>query len=98
MSYEAYLAADARLVILRALNERLDGRSNETVLTAVLDGFGHRRSREWVRTQLRALADVGAVTVTEAGSVLIAEITRAGVDHVERRGVLEGVAKPSPGV
>lgn len=96
MSYEAYLVADARLVILRALNERLDGRSNETVLTVVLDGFGHRRSREWVRTQLRALADVGAVTVTEAGSVLIAEITRAGVDHVERRGVIEGVAKPSP--
>ena len=34
--------------------------------------------------------------LTEAGTVLIAELTRAGLDHVERRAFLEGVERPSP--
>jgi hypothetical protein len=49
-----------------------------------------------VRTQLRALADLGAVTLTEAGSVMIASLTRAGLDHVDGRGIIEGVRRPSP--
>lgn len=97
MSYSAYIEADARLVILKELAAQYDGRLNETILTRVLDGFGYSRSREWVRTQMRKMSEVGAVELTEAGSVLIAEITRAGFDHVERRSVLEGIARPSPG-
>lgn len=91
-----FLTADARLVILKELAAQMDGRLPETLLTRVLDAFGHRRSRDWVRTQLRALADLGAVRVAEAGTVMIAAITRAGIDHVERRAVIEGVARPSP--
>jgi len=49
-----------------------------------------------VRTQLAKLEELGAVTLTEAGSVKIAEITRAGIDHVERRATIEGIARPSP--
>ena len=94
--YEEYLELDARLTILKELALQTDGRLNETILTAALDRFGHRRSREWVRTQLRKLADVGAVSIVEAGSVMITTITRAGLDHVERRGVIEGIARPSP--
>jgi hypothetical protein len=95
--YMEAIAADGRLIILRELTRQTDGRLNETILMSVLDSFGHRRSREWVRQQLRALKDVGGVAIAEAGSVMIAEITRAGTDHVERRAVLEGVARPSPG-
>lgn len=94
--YDDYMTADARLVILRELNRQSDGRLNEAILTAVLDNFGHRRSREWVRTQLHKLEELGAVRVAPAGTVLVAAITRAGVDHVERRSYFEGVAKPSP--
>ena len=94
--YEEYLELDARLTILKELALQTDGRLNETILTAALDRVGHRRSREWVRTQLRKLADVGAVSIVEAGSVMITTITRAGLDHVERRGVIEGIARPSP--
>ena len=93
--YSAHLTRDARLVILRALNDQTDGRLNESILEKVLESFGYRRSRDWIRQQLRYLEDVGAVSVTEAGSVMIAEIKRAGVDHVERRSVLEGVNRPS---
>jgi hypothetical protein len=96
MSYEDYAAADARLVILRELGRQSDGRLNEAILTAVLDTFGHHRSREWVRTQMRKLEELGAVRVAVAGTVLVAAITRAGVDHIERRSFVDGVAKPSP--
>lgn len=95
MSFDEHLTKDARLVILRELAKQTDNRLNETILTAVLDTFGHRRSREWVRNQLRVLADIGAVTITEVGSIMIAELRRAGQDHVDRRTILEGVARPS---
>lgn len=95
-AYEDHVAADARLTILKELAAQTDGRLNEALLTRVLDSFGHRHTRDWVRTQLRALADLGAVRLAEAGSVLVAAITRTGVDHVERRAIIEGVARPSP--
>ncbi|SMH42363.1 VpaChn25_0724 family phage protein [Mesorhizobium australicum] len=96
MSYAEHLEADARLVILRELARQTGGSLNENIIVKVLDAFGYHRSREWVRTQLRKLDDVSAVRLTEQGTVMIASITRAGLDHVERRSVLEGVARPSP--
>ena len=95
-TYANYVVQDARLVILKTLADQVDGRLNETIITASLITFGHNRSRDWVRQQLRHLADVGAVTVTEAGSVMIGELTRLGYDHLGRRVVIEGVARPSP--
>lgn len=97
MNYDEHLTQDARLVILKALLQQTDGRLNETMLVHVLDGFGHRRSRAWVRTQLLALRELGAVTITEAGSVMVAGLTQLGQAHVERREVLDGVARPSLG-
>lgn len=96
MSFEHFLTEDARLIILRELHRQMDGRLNDTILTRVLESFGHNRSREWVRTQLRKLDELGGVKLTEAGTVIVAQITRAGADHVERRSVIEGVARPSP--
>ncbi len=96
LSFEEHAARDARLVILRGLKDQVDGRLNETLLTMLLESFGHNRSREWVRTQLLKLKELGAVSIVEAGTVQIASITRAGVDHVERRSVIDGVARPSP--
>jgi len=95
--YEEHITEDARLVILRSLVKQRDFTLNETILKAALDAFGHRRSREWLRTQIRKLEELEAVTVTEAGSVLVARITNAGIDHIELRGTIEGVARPSPG-
>lgn len=95
-NFADYLTADARLVILKELHLQTDGRLNEVLLTKALDAFGHNKTREWVRTQLRVLADLGALKITEAGTVMIASITRVGVDHVERRSIIEGVARPSP--
>ncbi|MFG1466578.1 hypothetical protein V5F77_27510 [Xanthobacter sp. DSM 24535] len=95
MSFSDYLTEDARLTILKELAAQTDGRLNDTLITRVLEVFGHRRSREWVRTQLLKLEELGAIRTTAVGSVLVAEILRAGTDHVERRSVIAGVARPS---
>jgi hypothetical protein len=96
VSFEEHAARDARLVILRGLNAQNDGRMNEALLTVLLETYGHHVSRDYVRTQLNKLRELGAVSVVEAGTVMIASITRAGVDHVDRRSIIEGINRPSP--
>lgn len=95
MSYSDFRAEDGRLVILKELAQQVDGRLNEVSIQRVLDAFAITRSREWIRTQLRKLAELEAVRITEAGTVMIAQITTLGRNHVERREVIEGVTRPS---
>jgi hypothetical protein len=94
-NYDAFMAEDARLVILKELAKQTNASLNETILQKVLETFGHTRSREWVRTQMRKLEELGAVTLVAAGSVMIATLKQPGLDHVERRSLIEGVARPS---
>ena len=94
--YEAHFAENARLIILRFLYEDTANTSNDSLIQRRLEVFGINRSRDFARTQILALKDLGAVTVVPAGTALIATLTRAGIDHVERRAVLAGVQRPSP--
>lgn len=98
MSYDAYMTGDARLVMLKELAKVPGGGLNETVLVKVLDVFGHTRSRDWVAEQMTWLAEKGAVEISRAGTVLVARITRTGVEHLERRALIEGINPPSMGV
>ena len=87
----------ARLTILKALAEQTDFRLNETLIQTVLESFAIRRGRSYLRNQLQWLEqETGAVKLREVGSVMIAELTERGMDHVERRQVLHGVRRPSP--
>lgn len=97
MSYRDRVIMDQRLVILRALEHENDGRLNESLIGTVLEQFGHVLSREQVREQLNWLRDADAIRIEMPGGVImVAEITRRGADHVERRGdPIEGVAVPS---
>lgn len=96
MDYSEHQRQDGRLAMLRALYEQDDDRLNETILMKVLETYGYRKTKEWVRTQLRFMEDVGAVRLHKAGEdFLIAEITSAGSNHVERTAVIEGIARPS---
>jgi hypothetical protein len=90
------IRADARLIILRELDAQPDGRLNSSLLQAALEAFGITKSRDWVHDELRWLAEMGAVALTDAGTVCIAGLTAKGRDHVERRIVIEGVKRPSP--
>ncbi|WP_066517685.1 VpaChn25_0724 family phage protein [Sphingobium cloacae] len=98
MSYDDKVAEDGRLVILKELAAQVDGRLNEVALGRVLDAFAITRSREWVRTQMRKLAELEAVRLSEMGTVLIAKITTLGRNHVERREIIDGVSRPSDDV
>ena len=79
--YPKYQREDARLVMLRALNDQPDDRLNETLLLRTLESFGYRKTKEFVRTELRVMEDLGAVLLHGGGpngEFLTAEITQAG--------------------
>lgn len=93
------LTLEARLAILAELAEQRDETLNVLSITRVVDALGIRRSREWVDTQLNKLEELGAITLRHSelagiGRVTVATLTTAGRDHVERRGLLAGVAAP----
>jgi DNA-binding GntR family transcriptional regulator len=96
MSLDQAIREEARLIMLRALADEPDHRLNSSLLVQVLGNFAITRSRDWVHEELRRLADLGAVTIVEAGSVRVASLTEKGLDHVERRLVIEGVKRPGP--
>ena len=96
MIMDRIIREEARLIILKALAVEPNYSHNESVLTDTLETFGVLRPRAWVRDEMRWLATMGAVKITEAGSVLIATLTDKGREHVERRMLIEGVKRPGP--
>ncbi len=96
MDYPERYTKDARLTILKALAEEHSYSLNEKILREALATFGFNRNRAWVRDQLKVMVDLDAVTTRLAGSVMIALITRAGLDHVNRHGIIEGISRPEP--
>jgi hypothetical protein len=95
LSYEARIAKDARLFILKELEAQNDGRLNELLLQRLLEGkYGIARSREWVQTQMCKLAELEAVKLIEA-AFLIADIERPGRDHLACRSVIAGITRPT---
>ncbi len=92
---ETIIREEARLIILRALEEQPDRRLNSSLLQMTLEGFAITKSRDWVHEELRWLKEIGAVTVEEVSSVRIATLTQKGSDHVTRHQVIEGVKRPS---
>lgn len=98
--YDLKCQEDARLVILAELAKQRDATLNALSITRVVDALGLRRSREWIDTQLAKLEDLGAVQLATSdlpglGKVTVATLTRAGRDHVERRGFIHGVTAPA---
>lgn len=95
MSFDNLVRQEARLIILRALEEQSDGRLNSELLRVTLATYGISKSRDWVHDELNWLASMSAVTVVIAGTVRVAQLTAKGSDHVGRRLVIEGVKRPS---
>ncbi len=89
------LDADQRLVILRSLVDA-GGEANESILQDCLDVYGHRVSRDQVRTHISWLSEQGLVTVENIGSYMVANLTGRGQDVSEGRASVPGVKKPRP--
>lgn len=94
MSYSDFLRRDMRLVILRILSELPGYRGNSSIIANLLDQLGHSWTRDQVKAELRWLADVGTLTLDEAGSVLVATLAGRGQDAAEGRVTIDGIARP----
>lgn len=84
----------ARLALLKMLAEEVDETLPSDVMELRLIPFGIRRPRAWVHGELRYLEEMGAVTVTAAGSVLGATLTETGRRHLRREIAIEGIKRP----
>ena len=96
MDYNEFATRDLRLVLLRSLAAAHAYTANETVLQMEAMAFGHKRTRDVIRTELKFLKDIGAVKLQMQDPLMVAELTRRGHDHVEGLAELEGVNTPSP--
>lgn len=94
MSYNEKTAADARFIVLRELTKQPNGTLNELTMAHVLKAWGIDKTREWIRTQVNALAELGAVEKTDNGTIVFAKISTLGRDHVAERTVIDGVTAP----
>ena len=94
--YRQHVVRDLRLVILKELTHQPAYTLNEVILQKVAASFGHNRTRDAIRNELRYLADVGAVHLVEEAGYMIATLSRRGQDHVQGLAEIEGVARPTP--
>ena len=91
----ASVRPDARLIILKALAAQTDERLHSGFIGEELRRFGIDRPREWVHGELDWLAEMGAVTLTKPGSVVVATLAEKGARHLRRAVVIEGVKRPA---
>lgn len=95
MSYLDHLREHMRLIILRALAQEPNYTHNDAILADIAKSYAVDRGRDFVKAEIRWLETIGAVTVKQMGSALIVTATQRGVDHAERRVVIDGVRRPS---
>ncbi|WP_048646589.1 hypothetical protein [Nitratireductor soli] len=92
---DTLMREQARLIILKALAAQVDEQLNSDLMIHELAPFGIRRDRAWVHDEFAWLAEHGAITVTRAGSVLVATLTGKGHRHLSREIAVEGIKRPS---
>lgn len=95
MSMHEILKEDQRLVLLRSLEE-CGGDANESVLQTCLDTYGHRVSRDVVRSHIAWLEEQGLCVTKDIAGCLVATITGRGLDVAEGRSTVPGVKRPRP--
>lgn len=93
--YAEIVRQDARLIILKALSLQIDERLHSGYLAEELLRFGIDRPREWIHGELDWLAEIGAVTLTKPGTVVVATLAEKGARHLRRAIVIEGIKRPS---
>jgi len=96
LSFFELEASDIRLVILRCMAEDAGYALNESILQSMLEIFGHRLSRDRVRTELRWLEEQRLVTIESVAGVLVAKLSGRGLDCSEGRCRVDGVKRPRP--
>lgn len=94
--YSDHFDAEARLVILKALDEEPTKTMNDSLLLTILAKYAINRDRDYLRTQLGWLkTNGGAVELQQAGTVIIATLTERGANHLGRVSPISGIKLPS---
>ena len=96
MSFADFLAADRRLVLLKALQAASQYRTNAYLLRKFADRLGHTVSSDRIEQDLAWLAEQDLVTLAKAEGVSVATATQRGLDVAEGRTVVPGVQRPAP--
>ena len=96
MTLEDRLTEDRRLVMLRVLDEAPGCSANESILQDILVDFGHRVSRDYVKTQMHWLREQGLIRLESVRDYLIATIAARGSEAVKGYVVVPGVKRPTP--
>lgn len=94
MSFKELLTEDQRLVILRSLHEMHGYEANESIIDSCLDAYGHKISRDVVRTHLFWLQEQGLVSLRDVDDCQIARLTGRGEDVATGQAVVPGVKRP----
>lgn len=94
--YRRFVAEDVRRLLLEELARQPGYRLNDDLLMRMLETHGHMKPRDYVRGELDWLEKAKALSLTEVGGIVIAELTERGLEHVERRKLIAGVARPKP--
>lgn len=95
MDLAQLIREQSRLIVLKALADQVAETLNSDFLLLELQRFGIRKDRDWLHDELRWLADMGAIMVVPAGSLLVATLTAKGARHLSREIAIEGVQRPS---
>lgn len=96
LKFAELVAADIRLVILRALSEDPGYSHNELILSEILAVFGHKVSRDRVRTELSWLAEQCLVKREEVAGLWVVRLTPRGADVATGAAECPGVKRPRP--
>lgn len=95
-NFATLLTEDIRLVILRALECDPGYSHNESILHSILNEFGHKVSRDRVKTELRWLEEQGLVSIHTVGNYMVAKLTGRGADVATGCTTVPGVKRPRP--
>ncbi len=90
MPIQQVLNEDQRLCLIRSLNDA-GGTANESVVQDCLDAYGHKISRDKVRTHFAWLKEQGVIAVEDLAGCQIATLTGLGYDHIESRSTVPGI-------
>lgn len=95
MNYQELLDSDQRLLVLRTLKD-LNGSANDSVLQKVLEQYGHKLSRDKVKTHLYWLDEQGLIRLESIVSTEVASLSDRGLDVAEGVARCPGVGVPRP--
>lgn len=97
LTFRERVAASRRLAILRLLAEAPTYEASQTLLYQALDDQALGASDDQVHDDLLRLAELELVATTDVAGVILAKITKRGIDVAQGRARAAGVARPRPG-